>query len=148
MTEPSFLSAIGNPSSSFLGLIVALYNVGCLAGCVVSGLVGNKLGRKRSIIYGNIIMIIGGILQTAIYGSTQLIVGRLVSGVGTGTFPNTLSRPGLQLILCRHDHVYRSHLRGRMLPSQEPRPFGRSSDVPRHHRSGHPEVHSQRITGV
>ena len=90
VTEPSFLRAIGNPRAAFLGIIVALYNIGCLAGCIVAGLIGNKLGRKRSIIYGNIIMVIGGILQTAIYGSTQLIIGRLVSGVGNGLFLETL----------------------------------------------------------
>jgi MFS family permease len=84
ITDASFLAALGNPSSSFLGLIVALYNVGCLAGCVVAGMWGNRLGRKRTIMYGSIILIIGGVMQAAIYEAIQMIVGRIVSGVGTG----------------------------------------------------------------
>ncbi|KAI9168093.1 Sugar transporter STL1 [Paramyrothecium foliicola] len=93
VTDPSFLSAIDNPSPSFLGLIVALYNIGCLAGCMVAAAVGNTLGRKRSIFWGCSIMIIGGIIQTATYGSTQLIIGRLISGVGNGKCINTSTVP-------------------------------------------------------
>ncbi|EXA51331.1 hypothetical protein FOVG_03788 [Fusarium oxysporum f. sp. pisi HDV247] len=84
VTQPSFLDAIGNPSPSFLGLIVALYNIGCLAGCIVASLVGNKWGRRKIIIWGCVIMIAGGIIQSATYGAAQLIVGRLISGVGNG----------------------------------------------------------------
>ncbi|KAF5541172.1 sugar transporter [Fusarium phyllophilum] len=82
--QPSFLDAIGNPSPSFLGLIVALYNIGCLAGCIVASLVGNKWGRRKVIIWGCVIMIAGGIIQSTTYGAAQLIVGRLISGVGNG----------------------------------------------------------------
>ncbi|KAI1036735.1 hypothetical protein LB503_003436 [Fusarium chuoi] len=82
--QPSFLDAIGNPSPSFLGLIVALYNIGCLAGCIVASLLGKKWGRRKIIIWGCVIMIAGGIIQSATYGAAQLIVGRLISGVGNG----------------------------------------------------------------
>lgn len=85
VAQPSFLGAIGNPSDSFIGLIVALYNIGCMAGCLVAGAYGNRLGRKPTIIWGSVIMVVGGTIQAATYGSTQLIVGRLVSGVGNGT---------------------------------------------------------------
>lgn len=84
VTQPSFLDAIGNPSPSFLGLIVALYNIGCLVGCIVASLIGNKWGRRKIIIWGCIIMIIGGVIQSAAFGAAQLIVGRLISGVGNG----------------------------------------------------------------
>ncbi|KPM43009.1 hypothetical protein AK830_g3531 [Neonectria ditissima] len=90
VTQPSFLDAIGNPNPSYLGLIVALYNIGCLAGCFVAAGFGDKLGRKRSIIWGCSIMVIGGVVQAATYGSAQLIVGRLVSGVGNGMITSTV----------------------------------------------------------
>lgn len=35
VAQPSFLNAIGNPSSGYLGTIVALYNIGCLVGCMI-----------------------------------------------------------------------------------------------------------------
>ncbi|KAH6869056.1 general substrate transporter [Thelonectria olida] len=90
VAQPSFLDAIGNPSQSFLGLIVALYNIGCLAGCVVVGLIGNTLGRKKTIVWGCFIMVIGGAVQAATYGSAQLIVGRIISGVGNGMITSTV----------------------------------------------------------
>jgi MFS family permease len=67
-----------------LGTIVALYNIGCLAGCIVAAMFGNKLGRKRTILWGCSIMVVGGVIQTATYGAAQLIVGRLISGLGNG----------------------------------------------------------------
>lgn len=84
VTEPSFLDAIGRPSSSVLGTIVALYNIRCLAGCVFAALLGNRLGRKRTVLLGCVIMVVGGIIQTTTHGAAQLIVGRLISGLGNG----------------------------------------------------------------
>lgn len=89
MTQPSFLDAIGRPSSSFLGTIVALYNIGCLAGCIVAALFGNRLGRKNTVLLGSLIMVVGAVIQTATYGAAQLIVGRLISGLGNGMDPST-----------------------------------------------------------
>lgn len=88
VTQPSLLNALGNPSAGFLGTIVALYNIGCLAGCVVSAIWGNVLGRKRSILVGCVIMVIGAIIQTSAFGAGQMIAGRLISGVGNGESPN------------------------------------------------------------
>lgn len=84
VAQPSFLEAIDNPSDSFIGLIVALYNIGCMAGCLVAGVYGYRLGRKLCIIVGCLIVVVGGTIQAATYGSTQLIVGRIITGVGTG----------------------------------------------------------------
>jgi MFS family permease len=84
VTEPSFLDAIGRPSSSFLGTIVALYNIGCLVGCIFAALYGDRMGRKNTVLLGSVIMIIGGVIQTTTYGAIQMIVGRLISGLGNG----------------------------------------------------------------
>lgn len=84
VSQPSFLSAIGNPSSQYLGTIVALFNIGCLGGCLVSAIFGNQLGRKRVITLGCVIMTIGGAIQASTYGAGQLIAGRIVSGIGNG----------------------------------------------------------------
>lgn len=58
-----------------------------MAGCLVAGLYGYKMGRKLSIILGCLIVVVGGTIQAATYGSSQLIVGRIVTGVGTGKKP-------------------------------------------------------------
>jgi len=84
VTQPSFLDAIGNPSAGYLGTIVALYQIGCLVGCTIAALWGNKLGRKRTIFWGCAVMIVGAIIQASTYSAGQLIAGRLISGVGNG----------------------------------------------------------------
>lgn len=88
MSQPSFLDAIGNPSPTYLGTIVALYDIGCLIGCIVAAAYGNYFGRCRSIFWASIIMVVGAIIQTTTYGAVQLIIGRLISGVGNGTSSN------------------------------------------------------------
>lgn len=46
---------------------------------------GNKLGRKNTLRLGALISSIGAILQFAAYSFPQLIVGRVINGVGNGT---------------------------------------------------------------
>ncbi|RBR16036.1 hypothetical protein FVER53590_09842 [Fusarium verticillioides] len=74
------------------GTVVAMYTLGCLFGCLSCIWLGDKLGRKRTIIFGALINTIGAALQSSSYSLPQLIVGRLVSGYGfghiTATAPN------------------------------------------------------------
>jgi MFS family permease len=59
VSQPGFLAAIGNPASGYLGTIVALYNIGCLVGCMLAASFGDRIGRKRSILGGGVIMVVG-----------------------------------------------------------------------------------------
>ncbi|KAJ5378266.1 General substrate transporter [Penicillium cataractarum] len=90
VSQPSFLGAIGNPSPTYLGTIVALYDIGCLVGCIIAAAWGNHFGRCRSIFWASIIMVIGATIQTTTYGAVQLIIGRLISGVGNGINTSTV----------------------------------------------------------
>ncbi|KIW68599.1 hypothetical protein PV04_04536 [Phialophora macrospora] len=110
VAQPSFLDAIGNPSASYLGTIVALYNIGCLAGCMVAAAWGNVLGRRKTILIGCSVMVVGAIIQTATYGAGQLIAGRLISGLGNGM--NTSTIPVYV------SETARSHRRGQMIAVQ------------------------------
>ncbi|KAJ9497336.1 hypothetical protein H2202_007140 [Exophiala xenobiotica] len=110
VSQPSFLDAIGNPDASFLGTIVALYNVGCLLGCMAAAVWGNRFGRRNTILVGNAIMIVGAVIQTTTYGAGQLIAGRLISGLGNGL--NTSTIP------IYVSETARSHRRGRMVAVQ------------------------------
>ena len=110
VSQPSFLNAIGNPNPSYLGTIIALYNLGCLAGCMIAAIWGNVLGRRKTILYGCCIMVVGAIVQTATYGAGQLIAGRLISGLGNGM--NTATIPVYV------SETARSHRRGQMVAVQ------------------------------
>ena len=73
-----------------IGLIVAIYEVGCFFGSVLTAIVGEQLGRRKSIGGGVIIMIIGALLQATSYTRAQMIVARIVAGVGMGAINSTV----------------------------------------------------------
>ena len=52
---------------------------------------GNPLGRKKTILLGSSIMIIGAILQCSAFSLPQLIVGRIITGLGNGANTSTVS---------------------------------------------------------
>lgn len=82
-----FIDTMGNPSSALMGAIgkqlilvsfyftngnvVALYEIGCMAGALSTGRVGDWLGRRVTIRVGCLILIVGAILQTAAVGKLK-----------------------------------------------------------------------------
>ena len=71
-------------------LVVSIYEVGCIFGAIAVLLYGEKLGRKRALVLGGIIVIVGTILQVSSYTRAQFIVGRIVTGLGNGINTSTL----------------------------------------------------------
>ncbi|KAF5362849.1 hypothetical protein D9758_007082 [Tetrapyrgos nigripes] len=65
-------------------LLVAIYEIGCLFGALSTLFVGDRLGRRRVIMCGCVIMAIGAVLQAASYSYAQMIVARIVTGLGNG----------------------------------------------------------------
>lgn len=76
--------------ATFQGFVVAVYEIGCLAGAVSTMYFGDKIGRRKTIFYGCIIMIIGAIIQCSSFSVEQLIVGRIVTGYGNGMNTSTV----------------------------------------------------------
>ncbi|KUL89085.1 hypothetical protein ZTR_06097 [Talaromyces verruculosus] len=80
----NFIETMGNLSNSMQGLLSSLYNLGCFFGCIASFAFSERLGRKKPILIGTTVIIIGAVIQTASYSRAQFSVGRLVAGCGTG----------------------------------------------------------------
>ncbi|OWZ61131.1 hypothetical protein AYX14_06409 [Cryptococcus neoformans] len=80
----------GNGSASLQGTVVAIYEIGCLFGSLFTFFFGEKLGRRRCIMLGCTVLIIGATLQTASFGIPQLIVGRIITGLGNGVNTSTV----------------------------------------------------------
>ncbi|KAK9234660.1 major facilitator superfamily domain-containing protein [Lipomyces kononenkoae] len=72
-----------------LGQISATFDLGSFAGCIVACFVGERLGRRKTIILGSSILIVGGVRQAAAFQLAQLIFGRLVAGFGNGLITST-----------------------------------------------------------
>jgi sugar porter (SP) family MFS transporter len=84
LTSEYFLSTFGHPDSGLIGTINSVYNLGCFCGAIICFFFGDKLGRRRSILCGLSVMTVGAILQTSAYSVPQLIVGRVITGIGNG----------------------------------------------------------------
>ncbi|KAL1637290.1 hypothetical protein SLS58_009381 [Diplodia intermedia] len=79
---------------TYQGFVTAIYEVGCLLGAIVMLMFGDRLGRRKGIMIGASIMILGVIIQiTAVKGSkamAQFIIGRTITGVGNGMNTSTI----------------------------------------------------------
>ncbi|CAK1366695.1 Sugar transporter STL1 [Cercospora beticola] len=75
--------------TNMIALIVAIYEIGCFIGAVITSFIGESLGRRKSIFIGVIIMIIGALLQATAYSKAHMIIARIVSGVGMGAINST-----------------------------------------------------------
>lgn len=85
-----FKQTFNNPSPTITGLIVSIYELGCFFGSVWTSFFGEQLGRRRTIFIGVVVMVIGAVLQASSYERVQLIIGRVVSGVGMGAINSTV----------------------------------------------------------
>ncbi|KAF8464512.1 general substrate transporter [Gautieria morchelliformis] len=73
-----------HPDPTTQGTIVAIYDIGCALGSIATFIFGESLGRTRTLMTGASIMLIGTAILTSSTTRTQLIVGRIVTGLGNG----------------------------------------------------------------
>src|ERR1700712_4321461 len=64
--------------------MVAILEVGAFISSISIGKLGDMLGRRRTILYGSLIFIVGGALQTFANGMPMMLVGRIIAGLGVG----------------------------------------------------------------
>lgn len=96
ISAPDFNNAFPQTrgDSTWQGFVTAIYEIGCLAGAIFQLGFGDFLGRRRAIIIGGLIMIVGVIIQiTAVPGNkamAQFIIGRTITGIGNGMNTSTI----------------------------------------------------------
>jgi len=91
----NFLDVHGiSGNTSLISTITAIYDIGCFFGAIAAFFIGDIIGRKKTILLGTTIMSIGAILQITSYSVAQMIVGRIVAGIGNGI--NTATAPPWQ----------------------------------------------------
>ncbi len=95
IVTPDFLETLGlNGKTSLQGTVTAIYDIGCFFGAIAAYFIGDWLGRKKTVLVGTTIMSIGALLQITTYSVAQIIVGRIVAGIGNGI--NTATAPPWQ----------------------------------------------------
>lgn len=100
-------AAEASSRSTQQGISIASYNLGCFFGAILAIFIGNPLGRRRMIIIGTAIMVVGAALQASAFSLAHLIVGRIITGLGNGM--NTSTVPSWQ------SETSSSHKRGKMV---------------------------------
>lgn len=93
--------------STYQGIAVASYNLGCFLGAVITIFISNPLGRKKMIMLGTSIMMIGAILQASAFTLEHFIIGRIITGLGNGG--NTSTVPTWQ------SETSHAHKRGKLV---------------------------------
>lgn len=86
LASNAFLDTIGISAddAETVSTVVSIYDIGNMVGCLATAVWGGKLGRKKAILVGCSIAIIGAVIQAASYSVPQLIVARIITGIGNG----------------------------------------------------------------
>jgi MFS family permease len=102
LLHPPFLDAIGNPTNTWtIPMITASYDLSACITAIGIAFFTFNLGRRGTIIMGNIAAIIGSVIQASSYSVGQLIAGRLLTGFAIGCIssavPTYLSETGIEI---------------------------------------------------
>lgn len=106
----NWLNQFGHPDSSLEGIIVSIYNLGMFSGCILNFIVGEWIGRRRSMWLAMAFIVVGATLQTSAFSVAHLMIARFITGIGTGI--DTSTTPVYQSELCDAD------IRGRLVSSE------------------------------
>ncbi|KAA1475741.1 general substrate transporter [Dentipellis sp. KUC8613] len=66
------------------GGIVSIYYLGTLIGCIPAGIIGDRLGRIKTMIIGGVWVLIGAALQSSAQNLGWMLAARVINGIGTG----------------------------------------------------------------
>ena len=64
--------------------MVAILEIGALIASLMIGTIGDIIGRRRTILYGSLVFLVGGFAQTFANGMPMMMVGRIIAGFGVG----------------------------------------------------------------
>ncbi|KAJ5378274.1 uncharacterized protein N7496_005683 [Penicillium cataractarum] len=83
-TKP-FLDALGNPTGAYIiPLVASSYTLAATVCSLLVSLIGMPVGRRGCILLGDILVVVGGILQATSWSVAQIILGRVICGFGIG----------------------------------------------------------------
>lgn len=90
LTAPSFIDQF-HMNASLQGTVTALFQAGCAIGCFATSLLSARFGRLTLTHVGTAFICVGGALQASSHIVAQLIVGRIVAGIGLGLITSSTS---------------------------------------------------------
>ncbi|WPH03307.1 putative major facilitator, sugar transporter, major facilitator superfamily [Acrodontium crateriforme] len=73
-----------NPTANETGAVVSVFTGGAFFGAMFGGPAGDYLGRRKTILLGALVFILGGGLQAGAQSLSYLYAGRGIAGIGVG----------------------------------------------------------------
>ncbi|KAL6240031.1 hypothetical protein BDW75DRAFT_226729 [Aspergillus navahoensis] len=98
LENEDFRNVVDHPSSAVLGVIVGIYNIGCLAGTAAAFMTSDRLGFRKSMWIAMGLLAVGAIPQACAYSRAQMLASRFIGGIGTGIMTSIV--PVYQSELC------------------------------------------------
>jgi MFS family permease len=111
LTNPAWIKQFNNPDSSLQGGITAAMPGGSLLGALLVTYLGDKLGRKNTVIVSGWIWVVGSILMCASVNVAMLVVGRVIAGAAVGI--------ASAVVPVYQSEVTAPSIRGRMVSMQQ-----------------------------
>ncbi|KAF2404857.1 sugar transporter STL1 [Trichodelitschia bisporula] len=100
-----------NPTKNEIGAVVSVFTGGGFFGAALAGPLGDRWGRKWTILTGALVFCLGGALQTGAQNLGYLYAGRAIAGLGVGVL--VMIVPLYQAELCHPS------IRGRVTTLQQ-----------------------------
>ncbi|EHK20767.1 uncharacterized protein TRIVIDRAFT_49958 [Trichoderma virens Gv29-8] len=90
LTAPDFESTF-NLDATLQGVVTSLFELGCFFGSLFTAAAGGRLGRRTLAHLGTLSITIGALLQASSFSVGQLMVGRIVAGIGLGLISSNIA---------------------------------------------------------
>lgn len=84
LTYVTFNAYFNDPTAAEIGVVILILEIGAMLSSLAVSKILDLYGRKRTILLGTFIFIIGGTLQTFLTNLFVFGVGRVFSGIGVG----------------------------------------------------------------
>lgn len=106
VTERSFVQYFDDPTRAQIGTMVAILEIGALLSSLAVGHISDKFGRRKTIVLGAFVFVVGGFIQTFSSNLIILSCGRVISGLGIGLLS--------AIVPVYQSEISPSHARGRL----------------------------------
>jgi MFS family permease len=85
IASPDFLEFFDTDTGSpIIGAINSTFSGGAVFGSLMGGLTMDRFGRRKTIMIGALIALVGAILQSAAQNLAMILVGRIIAGWAVG----------------------------------------------------------------